>query len=99
MIFEVLFIFSLLVNAFVVFYSIRLARKLIVIASNMETIRNSVDYFKEHVEQIHESEMFYGDQTLQNLINHSKDVIEVLDIHSDLMEMVVDEEVVDEEEE
>lgn len=99
MIFEVLFIFSLLVNAFVVFYSIRLARKLIVVASNMEAIRNSVNYFKEHVEQIHESEMFYGDQTLQNLINHSKDVVEVLDIHSDLMEMVVDEEVVDEEEE
>ena len=36
--------------------------------------------------------MFYGDQTLQSLINHSKDIVELLEVHTDLMEMVVEEE-------
>lgn len=99
MVFEILFVVSLMINAFVIFYSVRLAKKLVIVGTNMEAVRNAVDYFREHVEQIHESEMFYGDQTLQNLINHSKDVVDILDVHSDLMEMVVEEEVADEEEE
>ena len=48
--------------------------------------------FRAHVEQIHEAEMFYGDQTLQALIDHSKSVLESLDEYEDLMALVTVEE-------
>jgi hypothetical protein len=36
--------------------------------------------------------MFYGDQTLQAMIDHSKAVLDTLDEYSDLMELVAIEE-------
>ena len=34
-----------------------------------------IDNFLVHLNDIHGLEMFYGDETLQNLLNHSKDLI------------------------
>ena len=45
--------------------------------------------FKAHVEKVHESEMFYGDQTLQNLMEHSKVILEELKKHEDLDTLVL----------
>lgn len=32
--------------------------------------------FSDHIEKVHELEMFYGDPTLENLIHHSRVVVE-----------------------
>jgi len=58
----------------------------------MDSIAEVMTAFKEHVEQVHEAEMFYGDQTLQAMIDHSKAVLDTLDEYSDLMELVAIEE-------
>ena len=99
MIFEILLVISVAINAFLVFYAARLARRLFVVAANIEDVYNTFDIFRQHVEQIHEAEMFYGDQTLQTLIDHSKEVLSVLENYEDLMEMVIVEEEEDEKEE
>ncbi len=35
----------------------------------------SIESFSDHLDQLHEMEAFYGDQTLQKLIDHSRRVI------------------------
>jgi len=93
MIVDVLLILSLLLNALLVFYSVRLARRLFVVGTNLEAIYNIMYAFRTHVEQIHEAEMFYGDQTLQTLIDHSKELLDELDKYEDLMQIVGPEQV------
>ena len=57
--------------------------------ANLQTLYDSIDLFREHVVVVHESEMFYGDQTLQNLIEHSKEVIDILETYDDVMSLVI----------
>ena len=75
------------------FYSVRLARRMFVVGTNLEALYNMMYAFRTHVEQIHESEMFYGDQTLQALINHSKEMLDEMDKYEDLMQIVGPEQV------
>ena len=41
--------------------------------------------FKDHVEMLHETEMFYGDTSLQSLIQHSKFVLESIEENSEVI--------------
>ena len=44
-------------------------------------ILNTLESFTDHLEGIHALEMFYGDETLKELIDHSREVInDVIDI-------------------
>lgn len=89
---EILFALSIVVNAILAVCSVRFAKKLLTVSSNIDTVYEMMSSFKSHVEQVHEAEMFYGDQTLQALIDHSKELLDVLEEHSDLMELVAIEE-------
>jgi len=96
---ELFLVLSMVFNGFLVFYAIRLARRLLTVATNIDTVYQIFDNFREHVEQIHEAEMFYGDQTLQALIDHSKEVLDSLEEYNDIMALVEIEEDGDAEEE
>ncbi len=89
--FSVLFVLSLLVNCFLIYYAISAARRLYMVATNIEALNEVFTNFSNHVESVHETEMFYGDQTLQALIEHSKEVLDELDSYEDLMGMVIEE--------
>lgn len=84
-------IVSLLINVISIYYSITCARKLIVVASNLFSVKSEMEVFRGHVEAIHETEMFYGDATLQGLISHTKDVLFELDKYEDIFTLVVEE--------
>ncbi len=89
---EVLLLFSVIANAALVVVAVRLARRLLTVGSNIDTVYELMDSFRSHVEQVHEAEMFYGDQTLQAMIDHSKALLDALDEYSDIMELVSIEE-------
>ena len=86
--FEVLLIISVLFNCVLIFYAVRLARRMITVATNIDAVYETFEVFRSHAEAVHESEMFYGDQSLQALIQHSKSVLDTLEDYNDLMEMV-----------
>jgi len=85
---EISLVACILVISLLVFYSVRLARRLFVVGTNMEAVYSIMYAFRAHVEQIHESEMFYGDTTLKALIDHSKELLDELDKYEDLMQLV-----------
>ena len=93
---------SVLINAFLVWYAYLSLIENQNIEEEMSTLYDKTEEFIEHLEQIHELEMYYGDQNLQNLIDHSKrlinDYIDIQEKHFDVeIELELDEEDTDEE--
>ena len=88
---------SILLNVFLAWYAIAASRKLTIVASNLEEIVNSLGSFQNHLEAIYKMETFYGDETLQSALNHSKGLTEFLSGFEDIYEL--SEELLDETEE
>jgi len=69
---------SVFLNAFLIWYSVKAAHMVLSLTNNLEDLRAVMDNFADHVEQVHEMEMFYGDETLKHLLRHSKELSEVI---------------------
>jgi len=65
---------SLVTCGGLVWYSRRLLRQMERVRGDIEDINMLVDSLNTHMASIYQLEMFYGDETLQGLIRHSKDV-------------------------
>ena len=65
-----------------------------------EDIAKMSDVFEQftiHAEGVYQLEMFYGDETLQALIDHSKDVLEEIDLHQQKYLLSDEEDILEEE--
>lgn len=82
---------SLVLNIVIVPYAIQCARRLLVVASNLDSLQEGFVAFQSHVETLHESEMYYGDTSLRSLIEHTKNILEELDKHEDIYTLVIDD--------
>jgi len=51
-----------------------LIRKLLYFTENINNINDSIDSFVGHLEDLHELPLFYGDENIQQLITHSKEL-------------------------
>jgi hypothetical protein len=69
-------VISLLINCFLIWYVVRLVRELVSVSSTLEELFVDIRSFSNHLKAIYELEMFYGDQTLENLLSHSKALME-----------------------
>ena len=49
------------------------------VSENMQTLVEEVLLFGQHLNSVHEMETFYGDETLGNLIRHSRGLTETLE--------------------
>ena len=80
MIFKILFslllIFSLAANSLLVWYIIKLIKKIQFISSSIESLDLDLQTFQKHLEQIYGLEMFYGEPVIEGLIKHSKLLLE-----------------------
>ena len=45
----------------------------------VEIISSSIQVFSLHLKQLHEMEVFYGDTTLQGLLQHANDIVSLID--------------------
>ncbi len=48
------------------------------ISEEVSEIFTMLDAYKEHLNSVYEMPTFYGDQTLQSLLDHSKDMVEYI---------------------
>ena len=90
------------VTVVMAFYSVFLLRKLWRISSNMKDIQYMVSSFREHLRMVYELEMFYGDETLKNLLQHANSTYEMMEQYEDIytfIEIEEEEEMYEQEEE
>ena len=79
-----IFIISLTLNFVLLWYISKILSKLFFIQDNTETILSANSVFNEHLQEVNEMEMYFGDQTLINLLKHSKHVVEQLEAYSEI---------------
>ena len=79
LLFVILFIVSACLNIFLVWYCRNLMVSLYDVSENMQALVEEVLLFDQHLNSVHEMETFYGDETLGNLIRHSRGLTETLE--------------------
>tara|TARA_Y100001938_G_C7941978_1_gene354782 strand:- start:147 stop:485 length:339 start_codon:yes stop_codon:yes gene_type:complete len=90
-------VISVLLNVAAIWYGIVSARKLLVVSSNLYSLQDEFTAFQAHVEALYETEMYYGDESLKALIDHTKSILDELDKYEDIYMLVVDDEEINEE--
>ena len=69
-----LLLFFILSTSLLGWFCYKLVFKLNYVSNNLVELFERLDEFDQHINFIHELEMYYGDETLKNLIRHSKDL-------------------------
>jgi|10_taG_2_1085330.scaffolds.fasta_scaffold284872_2 hypothetical protein len=65
-------VISIFLNALLVWYGYRVIRKYVGYSESIYFLLDDVSGFASHLESLYELQTFYGDETLQNLLLHSK---------------------------
>lgn len=77
--FIVLFSVSALLNMFLIWYCRNLMASLYDVSENMQALVEEVLLFDKHLNEVHELELFYGDETLGSLIQHCSSLTDTLE--------------------
>ena len=75
----IVIMFSVAVNVFLLWYIRGLFQRLYYVSDNIFNLVQEVQAFEEHLDSVHNLEMFYGDEVLGNLISHSKGLLGILE--------------------
>jgi hypothetical protein len=73
-----LLVVSVVLNIVALWLIRNLLTKLLFVSSNLGEVNDVMLRFSEHLEAVHSMETFYGDQTLQALLEHSTLVVTML---------------------
>tara|TARA_R100000008_G_scaffold86740_1_gene81260 strand:- start:93 stop:383 length:291 start_codon:yes stop_codon:yes gene_type:complete len=72
---EFLFTLSAIINAFLVWYIVQLLKRFLAFQEELEVFTAQLEEYEGHLEIVNNLERFYGDETLGNLVRHSKDIV------------------------
>jgi len=61
------------------------------VTSDIQGMQDGLEEFSKHLNNVYEMEMYYGDETLKQLIHHSKDLIDNINTFKNLFETEIDE--------
>ncbi len=67
---------SVVINILLLWYVREMLSKLLPISDNMGNLVEDLASYQNHLEQLYEMEMYYGEPSLKNLIVHSREIIE-----------------------
>jgi len=73
-----LLLISALMNVGLIIYVRTAIAQLLSISEELGDLQSMIDTFAKHVASVYELEMFYGDETLQHLMEHAVDLNEVM---------------------
>ena len=71
-------VLSVALNAVAFWFIRNLLTKLLFVSNNLGEVNEVMQKFAEHLDAVHGMETFYGDQTLQGLLQHSELVVQML---------------------
>jgi len=83
---------SIALNVSFVFYLRWLLKNFTFLSENVYNILETVETFSNHLSGVYELEVFYGDETLQNLLTHARQVTEEIKVYKDIYTITNNEE-------
>jgi hypothetical protein len=78
-------------NVLLLWYIRQTLKKLLFASENFAWLMSSITNFSEHLQKLHELEMFYGDTSLGHLIEHSKQLVQDMKSFEDIYTLLEDE--------
>ena len=81
---EIVLVLSVIVNVFLVWYSLNTLRNLLYLSENLGLLYEVVSDYSEHLREVYELERFYGDPTLTRLLEHSNAVRQELEKYEEI---------------
>jgi len=85
-------ILSITLNVLLFWYIAYALKKLLFVSENMGDLLNNMEIFTDHLEQIHSLETFYGDESLQSLIRHSREIVEEIKGYEEIYNLTTEAE-------
>jgi hypothetical protein len=79
MVLSIMLLVSVSINILLFVYSRTITDRLARIAVEIVDLRETVTSFANHLKSVYELEMFYGDQTLQALMDHARSFRDYMD--------------------
>lgn len=92
-------ILSIVGNILALWYIRKLLAKILFVSQNLTDLVDLLTTYRNHLQRLFQLEMYYGDETMQFLIKHTKSLLDVLEDYSDIYLMTEPIEVGEEDEE
>ena len=89
---EVILAISLVVNVFLVWYIVQLLRRFLAFQEELDDFVIRIEEYTGHLDIVNNLERFYGDETLGNLLRHSKSMTEECNNFKSVLLNIEDEE-------
>ncbi len=86
---------SIVGNIFAFWYIRVVLTKLMFVGENLADLVDLIDTYKKHLKGVYEMEMFYGDETLEFLMQHTRSLRELLNQYSDIYSIIEPQEDID----
>jgi hypothetical protein len=67
---------SILINIGLLWYTRTILKKFVFLSENIDELFHNLSQYSHHIEALYEMETYYGDETLERLIKHSKHIVE-----------------------
>ena len=74
---------SLIFNGLMYWYSRQLTQKLSFIYDNIGDVSELITNYRTHLKSVYSMDMFYGDETLKFLIDHTRSISDLLEDYED----------------
>jgi hypothetical protein len=71
---NIILVFSIIINIFLVWYIIQLLKRFLDFQSYLDEFVEKLEEYEGHIDIVYNLETFYGDATLSNLLKHSKEI-------------------------
>ena len=88
----ILLIISAAVNLFFIWYIYKLLKKLLFVSDNMEDFLEILGNYSDHIEKIYNMETYYGDETIEHLLNYSKEIVQEIEAYEEIYTLTHEEE-------
>ena len=95
----VILLASLSLNGLLIYYIRISIMKFATVSDGIQTLRDSVEGFSQHLKHVYELEMYYGDETLQALIEHARELSSSFEEYDEFYDLFDLGPVIEEEEE
>ena len=83
----IILVLSILMNIFAVWYGRNVLRRMFYVSEHMNILVEEVLLYNGHLSTVHEMEVFYGDETLGELMRHTTGLIETLEDFAEIYTM------------
>ncbi len=75
---------SIVANYLAFWYMRRVLPGFIYTSQNLEDLTTLVANYRQHLKNIYEMEMYYGDETIKHLMSHTTSLLEILEDYEDV---------------